>query len=136
MKTLKALACAMACAGVMTVETLPAAAQPMASIAAPAATAAMATAPSAIDRVQFRNGGRHYGGNRGFRRGGRGGGIGLGIGAAIIGGIVLSEAARAEHRTSHGDEWNRCEQTYRSFEADTGMYTGYDGVRRTCSYLQ
>lgn len=57
---------------------------------------------------------------------------GIGIGAAIIGGVILSEAARSAHRRDHGSDWERCAETYRSFEPRTGMYTGYDGVRRTC----
>ena len=90
---------------------------------------------SVVEQVQYRDG-RGYRRGSGYRRGGNGGNIAFGIGAAIIGGIVLSEAARAEHRSSNGGQWSRCAQTYRSFESDTGMYTGYDGVRRTCPYLQ
>ncbi|MEQ1694240.1 MAG: BA14K family protein [Hyphomicrobiaceae bacterium] len=136
MKTrLKALACATLCAALLNIEALPAMAQPMAAVTAPAAAATLAT--SSVEQAQFRNGGRYRGGHRGgYRRGGGGGGIALGIGAAIIGGIILSESARAEHRSSHGGQWSRCAETYRSFESDTGMYTGYDGVRRTCPYLQ
>lgn len=133
MNRLKTLACALLCAAILNFETLPAAAQPIAGALSPAAT----TATNGIEQIQYRNGGRYRGGGHGgYRRGGGGGGIALGIGAAIIGGIILSEAARAEHRSSHGDQWQRCAQTYRSFESDTGMYTGYDGERRTCPYLQ
>jgi hypothetical protein len=103
MKTrLKALACATLCAALLNIETLPVMAQPMVGVRSPAAPAALAT--SGIEQVQFRNGGRYRYGNRGGYRRGGGGGIALGIGAAIIGGIILSEAARAEHRTSHGDQ--------------------------------
>lgn len=134
MKTsLKTLACATLCAAFLDITAVPAMAQPLAGALSPAA----ATATNVIELVKYRNDGRYHGGNHGgYRRGGGGGGIALGIGAAIIGGIILSEAARADHRTSHGDQWDRCAQTYRSFESDTGMYTGYDGVRRTCPYLQ
>lgn len=135
MKKLRAIASATLCAALLNFETLPATAQPIAGIMPLAVTTALAAGE--FEQVQFRNGGRYRGGNRGgYRRGGGGGGIALGIGAAIIGGIILSESARAEHRTSHGGQWSRCAQTYRSFEPDTGMYTGYDGVRRTCPYLQ
>ncbi len=131
--SLKALACATLCAAFLNITAVAAIAQPFAGARSPAA----ATAPNVVEQVQYRNDGRYRGGyHGGHRRGGGGGGIALGIGAAIIGGIILSEAARAEHRTSHGDQWDRCAQTYRSFESDTGMYTGYDGVRRTCPYLQ
>jgi BA14K-like protein len=81
-----------------------------------------------IEQVQYR--GRYYGHRRNSGRN-----VALGIGAAIIGGIVLSETARAEHRRDHSSAWDRCAETYRSFEPSTGMYTGYDGVRRTCPYL-
>lgn len=83
-----------------------------------------------FEQVQFHNG-RRYG-----RRYGNDGNIALGIGAAIIGGIILSEAARADHRRTHGSDWDRCERTYRSFDPSSGLYTGYDGVRRTCPYLR
>ena len=109
-----------------------------AATAMPSIGPVVAAAPqdsSSVEQVQYRNGGGYRRGS-GYRRGGNGGNIALGIGAAIIGGIMLSEAARAEHRSSHGDDWSRCAQTYRSFESDTGMYTGYDGVRRTCPYLR
>jgi hypothetical protein len=84
-----------------------------------------------VEFVQYR--GRSY--DRGRHRGNDGRNIGLGIAGLVIGGIILSEAARAEHRGSHGGDWQRCAQTYRSFERDTGMYTGYDGIRRPCPYL-
>jgi BA14K-like protein len=88
--------------------------------------------------VQYRGdsyGRRYDGGRRYSYRRNNGRNIGIGIGAAIIGGIILNEAARAEHRSSHGGQWDRCAQTYRSFEPSTGMYTGYDGERHTCPYL-
>jgi hypothetical protein len=54
-------------------------------------------------------------------------------GAAIIGGIVLSEAALAEHRSTprRRDRESRA-QTYRSVRAEHGgCAPSYDGVRRT-----
>ncbi len=127
----KTLGYALLCASIVTIEAAPAAAQPTA--AARSAIAGTTVIEKNVEQVQFRNG-RRYRGN-GYRRG-NGGNIALGIGAAIIGGIVLSEAARAEHRSSHGSAWSRCAQTYRSFDSDTGMYTGYDGVQHTCPYLR
>jgi len=59
-----------------------------------------------------------------------------GIGALIIGGVILSEAARAEHRRDHGGDWDRCARSYRSFDRDTGFYSGRDGERRQCQYLR
>jgi len=59
-----------------------------------------------------------------------------GIGALIIGGVILSEAARAEHRRDHGGDWDRCARSHRSFDRDTGFYSGRDGGRRQCQYLR
>jgi BA14K-like protein len=89
-----------------------------------------------IQLVQYRGGynGRGDYGRRNYR-GNDGRNVGLGIAGLVIGGIILNEAARAEHRGSHGGDWERCAQTYRSFERNTGMYTGYDGLRRPCPYL-
>jgi opacity protein-like surface antigen len=87
-----------------------------------------------VHQVQYRGRHHRYSGYRYRSNSGRN--LALGIGGAIIGGIVLSEAARAQHRREYGSDWQRCADTYRSFESDTGMYTGYDGVRRTCPYLR
>jgi hypothetical protein len=78
--------------------------------------------------------GRHRGSRR-HRSGRSGRNTALGIGGLIIGGILLSEAARSEHRRDHASDWERCDERYRSFELDTGMYTGHDGRRRVCPYL-
>jgi hypothetical protein len=127
----KAFACALLCTSIVTIDVAPASAQP--TFGALSAIVGATGIENNIEQVQFRNG-RRYRGNSYGR--GNGGNIALGIGAAIIGGIVLSEAARAEHRSSNGSDWERCAQTYRSFDSDTGTYTGYDGVQRTCPYLR
>jgi hypothetical protein len=125
------IVCALLCATMINFVPAPAmAVTPAASMSAVLATD---VASSVVEQARYRH-------NRGYRNYGRhrghGGNIGVGIGAAIIGGIILSEAARADHRNAHGGDWDRCAKTYRSFEPDTGLYTGYDGVRRTCPYLQ
>lgn len=129
--TMKTVACTIIGATIMHIEAAPAWALPY--IASPFAIAGGSQFHGYVEPVQYR-GGRRYRVNS-YRRG-SGGNIALGISAAIIGGIVLSEAARAEHRSSHGGDWDRCTQAYRSFEPGTGLYTGYDGVRRTCPYLR
>ena len=83
--------------------------------------------------AQYR--GRYHRGSRGYRSGHFGRNAAIGIGGLIVGGILLSEAARSDHRREHASDWQRCDQQYRSFERDTGMYTGYDGQRRVCPYL-
>lgn len=100
----------------------------------------MAQGEVQFDRVQYRGqyqprrSNRFYAGNRYRRDGGRN--LALGIGGLVIGGILLSEAARSEHRREYSSDWQRCSETYRSFEPETGMYTGYDGARRACPYLR
>ena len=117
------------CAAIVSVASTPVMAQAAAGSMGPLPGSARIS--NSVEPVQFRDGRRY----RGYGRRGNGGNIALGIGAAIIGGIVLSEAARAEHRSAHGGDWDRCAQTYRSFDPGTGLYTGYDGVQRTCPYL-
>jgi hypothetical protein len=117
----------------------------LASVALSAGTAQAAplvgvqSAPAQLSsEVELVRGGYYRGGYGGHRYYGRrhyGRNIGIGIGAAIIGGVILSEAARAERRRVYSSDYERCAQTYRSFEPRTGMYTGYDGVRRVCPYL-
>lgn len=85
------------------------------------------------EHAQYR--GRYHRGSRGYRSGRFGRNAAIGIGGLIVGGILLSEAARSDHRREHASDWQRCDQQYRSFERDTGMYTGYDGQRRVCPYL-
>jgi hypothetical protein len=126
----KSLIGAAACGTVLAMSSLAASGQHYSKSSPPEA---LASQPSVVEKAQYRGRGG-YRGNGGNRRGG--GGLAIGLGAAIIGGIILSEAARAEHRSNNGSDWERCAQTYRSFEPSTGMYTGYDGERHTCPYLR
>jgi BA14K-like protein len=127
----------LACAASLCMTMTLAAAQP--GFGATSAFATTTIRPESVEKVQYRGryNNRGAGGyrNYGYRRN-DGRNFALGLGAAIIGGIVLSQAGRAEHRRTHSSDWDRCSQTYRSFEPETGMYTGYDGVRHTCPYLQ
>lgn len=69
---------------------------------------------------------RFYGGRR-FGYGGYGIGAGLaGLAAgAVIGGTVAA-AARANDAVAY------CERRFRSYDAATGTYLGYDGLRHRC----
>jgi len=89
-----------------------------------------------VHDVKYRGQRHRRSGNSHIRGHNRGRNSAIGIGALIIGGLVLSEAARSEHRRQHYSDWQRCASTYRSFERDTGMYTGYDGERHACPYLR
>lgn len=110
--------------------------QPVVASAAPAATSA-AHAPTkavphaSVHDVAWRSGQRWGGRQYGHRRH-------RGIGAgAIIGGIVASAliaSAIREGRASDSD-FERCEDTYRSFDRRSGTYIGHDGERHVCPYL-
>ena len=111
--------------------------------AAPARTVVAAAASNAplvqsVDYRGYRSG--YYGG--GYRGGYRGRNIGLGIAAAIVGGVIISQAARADgygyRRTRYAGRSaaQQCADTYRSYDWDSGTYMGYDGERHVCPYLR
>lgn len=78
--------------------------------------------------------GRHYGGyGRGYDRGGIGIGAGIaGLAAgAIIGGAIASQAAPAYAGTD-GNAEAYCAQKFKSYDASSGTYLGYDGNRHAC----
>jgi hypothetical protein len=91
------------------------------------------------------------------RRSGGGGNTGrnvaIGIGAAVLGGVILSEAARAERRRSGvvvieddvsdnggyedaDDRRQRCDDNFRAFDWDSGTYRNRYGERVRCPYLR
>jgi hypothetical protein len=83
--------------------------------------------------------------NRGGGGGNAGRNVALGVGAAVIGGIILSEAARAERRRSRptaeiyeddDDRRQRCDDKFRSFDWDDGTIVNRDGDRVLCPYLR
>jgi hypothetical protein len=119
------------CCAALGLTVAPASAQPGLALTPLNGLAAQST--RLVENAQYR--GRHYRGSRGYRSGRSGRNTAIGIGGLIIGGILLSEAARSDHRRDHASDWQRCDQQYRSFERDTGVYTGYDGRRRVCPYL-
>lgn len=73
---------------------------------------------------------RPYYGPR-YRR--RGWGPGVAIGAGVVGAILLSEAARANYRSTGA--WQRCADDFVSFDWDTGTIVTYDGDVVLCPYL-
>lgn len=119
---------------------------PVAANAAPILGASsFATAQNAnVQTVDYRGyRGGYYRGGRGYGRG-----IGLGLGAAILGGALIAGAARSnaygyydgDYEDSYGYRGGgggvaRCAAAFKSFDPDSGTYTGYDGVRHTCPYL-
>ena len=118
------------------------------AVSFPATSAISTAASSTFEPVQYRrygNGGDYYynGGyyGRGYgdrryygRRRGNGAAIGLGIAGAIIGGAIIADEVRRSGGGSGSGE-ARCERTYRSYDSDTGNYTGYDGEIHRCPYL-
>lgn len=119
------------CSAALGLLVAPASAQPGLALAQHSGHAAQDT--RLTENAQYR--GRYHRGSRGYRSGRFGRNAAIGIGGLIVGGILLSEAARSDHRREHASDWQRCDLQYRSFERDTGMYTGYDGQRRVCPYL-
>jgi hypothetical protein len=94
---------------------------------------------SLIEEARYRGG---YGYNRGYNRGyyggyrrNRGAAIGLGIAGAIIGSAIIANEGSRYRRYEGQSGSERCANTYRSYDSDTGTYMGYDGVRRQCPYL-
>lgn len=120
-----------------------------ASMAAPAAAPAAqglsnAVPSSNVELVRSR--GHH--GWRGHRH--RHGGWGWGAGAAAAGllltaplwagayddGPYYDEGYGPDYAyEGRGGGYERCEATFKSFDARSGTYMGYDGIRRRCPYL-
>lgn len=95
----------------------------------------------------FRNGGRNYNGhvrrNRGPSNDGLALGLGIAAGALALGVIANSQrtyrvepqpyATRSSGMAPWSPGWYRyCDQKYRSFNASTGTFRGYDGRDHFC----
>lgn len=99
-----------------------------------------AATQTAAQPVYYRGGYGNRGyGYRGYRRG-YGAGIGLGIAGAVIGSAIIADRygygySRYRYRGEGYSANQRCADTYRSYDPDSGTYLGYDGNRHTCPYL-
>lgn len=91
------------------------------------------TAVGSTDEIAYR-GGHGQGGSHGYYGHHRHGFRGAGIVGGIIAGALIAGAIRESRAGSSDIE--RCESAYRSFDADTGTYMGYDGERHVCPYLE
>lgn len=82
------------------------------------------------------NRGGYYGGRRyGYRRGGIGGGAVLGglAAGALIGGAIASQAQpQPVYGAAQGDATVYCTQRFKSYDAASGTYLGFDGQRHAC----
>jgi BA14K-like protein len=85
-----------------------------------------------------------------FHRSHRGGaGVGVGIGIGILGAILLGNALNSDYNDgydnsytydnygyydgpSYGGAANYCARRFRSYDAASGTYLGYDGRRHSC----
>ena len=92
------------------------------------------------------NGPRHYRGNRyhGRRHHNNGAAIGAGIAGLAIGAIVGGALADRDRpvpvhrvypgRVGYGSHVARCQARYRSYDARSDTFLGYDGYRHRCNY--
>jgi hypothetical protein len=122
---------------------------PSTAEARPGAGAALAPLSAAapagvVEQTQYRGrrgyrgrdyrGRGYYGDRRSYRRDrrrSRNRAIGLGIGAAVVGAAIASSAARSDRGAMQ-----RCADTYRSFDWNSGTYTTYGGETVVCPYLR
>ena len=57
--------------------------------------------------------------------------FGFAVGAAIFNGLHQSQSSRYD--SSYDDHVDACEDAYRSYNAETDMYLGYDGRHHRCT---
>lgn len=114
---------------------LPASAAPLVNAPSPGKSAV--TAPLLVKHLKHQgNRAWRYRGDRGEwrhrRHGSRVGVGGLFLGAITAG--IIAEAIREGRATD--DARRACDDRYRSFDWDSGTYTGYDGNTYVCPYLR
>jgi hypothetical protein len=99
---------------------------------------------SSVQDVQYYHGrrggyyGRHYGHRRGYyrhRRSNGGAAVAagvVGLAAGVIAGQALAQPRYVTPAPAYGDRHAYCYSRYRSYDARTGTYLGYDGLRHYC----
>lgn len=114
---------------------LPAAAAPLLHAPSPAKAATNSTV--LVQQFKYRQGRawRNRDGRRHWRH--RRHRDGVGVGGLVLGAITAGIIADAisEGRASDGDR-RACADRYRSFDWNSGTYTGYDGNTYVCPYLR
>ena len=89
-------------------------------------------------RGGFARGGRGFGGRRfggrgyGYRRGYGGGGVGAGLAGLAVGAVIGGAIASSQAAVPAGNAVAYCESRFRSYNAATGTYRGYDGLDHAC----
>lgn len=95
-------------------------------LAAPIAPSAIGAAGASIEPVQYRHWHHGWHGPYWHRHYGPGAAVVGGLAAgALIGSAIANSQARAD-----ADAY--CAQRYRSYDAVSGTYLGYDGARHPC----
>ncbi len=87
------------------------------------------------DRRHYRN--RHYsrpyyGHNRRYHRRNNDAAIAAGIAGLAVGAIVAGSAANNTRYRASSDHHAYCHSRYRSYDARSGTFVGYDGRRHYC----
>jgi BA14K-like protein len=116
-----------------TASAFPASAQ----LARPLTAIGVSADSNLLTTVQYRRGGYYRGG---YRRGWGGPGVGLGIGlaaGALIGGLLAAPyyyapAPRVYYYGAPVDPVAYCMRRFKSYDAYSGTYLGYDGLRHSC----
>lgn len=79
---------------------------------------------------------RYYGGRHYRHRRGNGGAVAaagvVGLAAGVLAGQALSQPRQVAPAPAYGDRHAYCYSRYRSYDARSGTYLGYDGRRHYC----
>lgn len=117
--------------------TLPASAAP--ALHAPSAAKGASNSTVLVQQFKYRQGRawRNRDGRGHWRHRHRHHNDGIGVGGLVLGGITAAIIADAITDGRATDDARRaCADRYRSFDWDSGTYTGYDGNTYVCPYLR